>query len=62
MRIARRLLAGFVLLLLSSGQSGLPWSGHYRDWVDAWSRVEYLPLWPAAGAAPVATLRLVPGG
>jgi len=29
----------------SSGQSGLPWAGHYRDFVDPWARVEYVPLW-----------------
>jgi len=29
----------------SSGQSGLPWSRHYRDLVGPWSKVEYLPLW-----------------
>jgi penicillin amidase len=29
----------------SSGQSGLPWAAHYRDFVGPWSRVEYVPLW-----------------
>jgi penicillin G amidase len=30
----------------SSGQSGLPWSGHFRDFLVPWSKVEYVPLWP----------------
>jgi penicillin G amidase len=34
----------------SSGQSGLPWVRQYRDFARSWARVEYLPLWPAAGA------------
>jgi penicillin amidase len=29
----------------SSGQSGLPWSRHYRDFARAWGRVEYVPAW-----------------
>ena len=31
-----------------SGQSGLPWSGHFRDFLGPWSRVEYVPLWEGA--------------
>jgi penicillin G amidase len=46
--------------MLSTGQSGLPWSGHYRDLVGAWARVAYLPLWPTTATAPAASLRLVP--
>jgi penicillin amidase len=30
----------------SSGQSGLPWSAHFRDFLVPWSKVEYVPLWP----------------
>lgn len=33
-------------VILSSGQSGLPFSRHYRDLLRPWARVEYLPLWP----------------
>jgi len=29
----------------STGQSGLFFSPHYRDFVGPWRRVEYLPLW-----------------
>lgn len=29
----------------STGQSGLPWSPQYRDFVEPWARVEYVPLW-----------------
>lgn len=29
----------------SSGQSGLPWSTHYRDLVAHWVQGRYLPLW-----------------
>ena len=43
----------------SSGQSGLPWSRHYRSFAGAWGRVEYVPLWPGA-AAPVQRLTLQP--
>ena len=32
----------------SSGQSGLPWSDHFRDFLGPWSRVEYVPLWQGA--------------
>jgi penicillin amidase len=32
-------------VMQSSGQSGLPWSRHYRDFVGLWTRVEYVPLW-----------------
>ena len=44
----------------SSGQSGLPWSAHYRDFVTPWARVEYVPLWGGGDAA--STLVLKPGG
>jgi len=41
----------------SSGQSGLPWSNHYRDFVGPWTRVEYVPLW---GGEAMETLVLKP--
>jgi len=41
----------------STGQSGNPLSARYRDFVEPWTRVEYVPLW---GAPTVATLRLQP--
>jgi penicillin amidase len=41
----------------STGQSGNPFSARYRDFVEPWTRVEYVPLW---GAPTVATLRLQP--
>jgi penicillin amidase len=44
----------------SGGQSGLPFSPHYRDFVGPWARVEYVPLWPRE--ATQARLVLVPGG
>lgn len=40
----------------SGGQSGLPFSPHYRDFVERWANVEYVPLWPQAPAAAVLTL------
>lgn len=33
--------------MVSSGQSGLPWSAHYRDLLPRWVKVEDLPLWEA---------------
>jgi penicillin amidase len=41
----------------STGQSGIPFSAHYRDFVQPWSQVEYVPLWSAAA---VSTLVLKP--
>jgi penicillin amidase len=43
----------------STGQSGLPWSRHYRGMVRRWARVEYLPLWPGP-ATPAERLTLQP--
>ncbi len=43
-------------VMLSTGQSGLFFSRHYRDLLEPWRRVEDLPLWSAPA---VATLRLV---
>ena len=44
----------------SSGQSGLPWSRHYRAFVAPWSRVDYVPLWPRTQPA-LHVLTLQPG-
>jgi penicillin amidase len=33
----------------SSGQSGLVFSPHYRDFAERWSKVQYVPLWGEAG-------------
>jgi penicillin amidase len=47
------------LVMHSTGQSGLPWSAHYRDFVERWARVDYVALWPSAPAGH--SLRLAPG-
>lgn len=36
--------------MVSTGQSGLPWSRHYRDLLPRWVKVEDLPLWEATAA------------
>lgn len=41
----------------SSGQSGLPWSAHYRDFVEPWAKVAYVPVW-GGKTAPATTLTL----
>ncbi len=46
----------------SSGQSGLVWSAHYRDFVEPWARVDYVPVWGVKGAVPRATLLIRKGG
>lgn len=43
--------------MISSGQSGLPWTAHYRDLLPRWVKVEDLPLWEAPA---VDTLTLAP--
>lgn len=45
-------------VIISSGQSGLPWSRQYRDLFQRWARNETIPLW--SGEAPAATLQLQP--
>ena len=46
-----------------SGQSGLPWSPHYRSFLPRWAGVDYVPLWPeGADATAGGTLVLKPGG
>lgn len=42
----------------SSGQSGIPWSPQYRDFLPQWAAVKYVPLWPKD--APAATLTIRP--
>ncbi|WP_088282074.1 penicillin acylase family protein [Ideonella sp. A 288] len=37
-------------IMHSTGQSGVPWSPLYRSFVEPWTRVEFVPLWPAPGA------------
>jgi penicillin amidase len=32
-------------VMLSSGQSGIVFSRHYRSFLDRWAKVEYVPLW-----------------
>jgi penicillin G amidase len=34
-------------VMISTGQSGLPWSRQYRDLLKPWMAVQYLPLWSA---------------
>jgi penicillin amidase len=47
----------------SSGQSGLPWAGAYRAFLQPWAAGEYVPLWAAgADARKGGTLLLRPGG
>ena len=43
----------------STGQSGIPWSPHFRSFSALWAKVDSVPLWPAAGA-PVKALVIVP--
>jgi penicillin amidase len=46
----------------SSGQSGLPWSAHYRSFLPRWAGVDYVPLWPEGpNATAGGTLVLKPG-
>ena len=42
----------------STGQSGIPWSSHYRDFMPQWAAVKYVPVW--AEGAPAATLVVQP--
>jgi penicillin amidase len=46
------------LVMISTGQSGLPWSRHYSDQLAPWLRVEFMPLWSAPA---VDVLSLTPG-
>ena len=52
-------------VMQSTGQSGIVFSPLYRDFVEPWARVDYVPLWSApavvdAGAARHALTRLAP--
>lgn len=48
----------------STGQSGLFFSPHYRDFVEPWRQVAYVPLWPQGPAAHVLVIKpsVKPGG
>lgn len=41
----------------SSGQSGLPWSPHFDDFVRPWAEVDAVPLWPQGKPAQTLTLQ-----
>ncbi len=43
----------------STGQSGIVFSPLYRNFVQPWRQVRYLPLWPTAEAAAAAEVLLV---
>ena len=38
-------------VMLSTGQSGIVFSPQYRNLLQPWVQVKYVPLWPQAGAA-----------
>jgi len=44
----------------STGQSGLPFSPHYRDFVATWAKVEDVPLWGDGQPGRVLTLQPAP--
>ena len=44
--------------MYSSGQSGLVFSAHYRNFLQPWAEVRYEPLWPTS--APAHTLTIQP--
>jgi len=37
-------------VMLSTGQSGIVFSPNYRNFLQPWVQVKYVPLWPQAGA------------
>lgn len=41
----------------STGQSGLPWAAHWRDFSAPWAAVEYVPLWPVKPGGEVLLLQ-----
>ena len=43
----------------STGQSGIPWSPHFKSFSALWAKLDSVPLWPAAGG-PVRALVIVP--
>jgi penicillin G amidase len=46
----------------SSGQSGLVFASGYRDFLQPWAAVQYLPLWPGADAAAAGGVLVVQPG
>jgi penicillin amidase len=44
----------------SSGQSGLPWSKWYQNFMQPWTQVDYVPVWNRE--PPIGTLQLRPAG
>lgn len=44
----------------SSGQSGLPWRGAYRQWLQPWSQGQGVAVWAPAEELPAAVLTLRP--
>jgi penicillin G amidase len=44
----------------STGQSGLPWSPHYRDFALPWSRIETVGLWNSAPPRAMLTVSPAP--
>jgi penicillin G amidase len=47
------------LFMHSSGQSGIPWSPHYRDFLQPWATVQFRPVW-GDGGPPAAGLTITP--
>ena len=43
----------------SSGQSGLVFAPGYRDFLQPWAAVQYLPLWPQGEAAAAGGVLMV---
>ena len=43
----------------STGQSGIPWSPHFKSFSARWAKVDDVPLWPAPGG-PVKRLVIAP--
>jgi penicillin amidase len=47
----------------TTGQSGLPASAHYDDFIDKWRNIQYVPMWWEAGTIQTnaeGTLTLTP--
>lgn len=47
-------------VMQSSGQSGIVFSPLYRNFLQPWLQVQYVPLWPKAGEPPTHSLLLEP--
>ncbi|MBL8329464.1 MAG: penicillin acylase family protein [Rubrivivax sp.] len=41
----------------STGQSGIPWSAHYRSFVERWAKVQDVPLWGQGSEGGVLLIR-----